>query len=155
MQFFIDADVIFDFMEIRRLDLLFSVFERLYVVFRIDEQVEFNRGLYEAQSGFVIANPEEEWERKLVEMKDEYGRGPGYADRSAAIATCYSHGKLLTRDEELKGDAIEFLKMSDEDFISTVEVFCMLVGISGVTKSEAINYCEEISLKRQVPPDWH
>ena len=149
MKYFIDANILLDFMEIRRLDLLVRLFDKMDVVFRIDEEIVFYRGYYEKyRSNFPVCFSEEEWEEKLAEMNNKYGFGVGTNDRSAAIAAKFSDAHLLTRDMDLIDEAKDLLSMTDSDFISTVEILCMLVNKKFLSKIKALDYCQEISDKR-------
>ncbi len=146
---FSDADVILDFMEIRKLDLLERLFKTVFVTPRVDAQIISNRDRFDVyRTAFPIRYPEPEWEIEVVNMNKKYGRGVGEADRAAAIAAKYTGSILLTRDNPLVGEAIEYLGMSPDDFVGTVEILHACVVKKLLSKADALLYCDDITEKR-------
>lgn len=146
---FIDACVVFDYIAIKRLDLLVRLFGKIHVVRRVDEQVKRDRKSYDVwRDDFPVYFPEAAAESELADLRKKYGVGVGDADRSAAIAARDSGGILLTRDELLIEEAVRVLRMSPSDFIGTVEILEICVKRKFLKKKEALTFCDDISEKR-------
>ncbi len=147
--YFIDASVLFDFIEVGRLDLLKRLYDVVWVTDRVDAQVVGNREKYEVyRDVFRLIYPEPEWEAELVRMKRKYGPGVGDVDRGAAIAAKYSKAVLLTRDKMLIAEAKELLGMPDDAFVGTVTILRRCVEKELINKAQAIRLCHDISEKR-------
>jgi predicted nucleic acid-binding protein len=141
--------VIFDFLEIGRLDLLVRLYEKIHVVAAVDAQVKRDCKSYDAwREDFPIRFPEPEWELELVRLRRKYGWGVGDADRAAAIAAKRTGGLLLTRDNRLKREAKKCLEMDDRDFVGTVEILRNCVELGFISKRDALMLCDDISDKR-------
>lgn len=146
---FSDTNVILDFIEIGRLDLLQRLFGEIFITTGVDGQIVKDRDRFLTyREVFPIHYPEPEWEQVLVELKKHYGVGVGEIDRSAAIAARNTGSRLLTRDENLIEEAIKFLDMTEDDFIGSSELLKMCVENIFITKTEALRYCDDITETR-------
>lgn len=149
MQVFADTNVILDFLEIKQLRLLVQLYTHVFVTDGVDRQIKSNRDSYEVwRDDFPIILPEPAWYITLSDMERKYGIGVGEVDRMAAIAAKYTNRFLLTRDNDLINEAIEYLGMQSGDFIGTVEILHDCVLKDWISKKEALMFCDDISEAR-------
>ncbi len=147
---FIDSNVIFDFIEIGRLDLLARLFNKMHVVPAVDSEVKKDREKYEIyRENFPMLYPEAEWEQELADMNADLIRRASDADRSAAIATKNTRGILLTGDNLLAEEAVKYLGMSRNDLIKTEFILLECVKQKMIPKKDALMYCDDISETRR------
>lgn len=146
---FADADVILDFLEIKQTRLLVQLYREICVIEPVDGQIQSNRSDFEIwREEFPIIYPEPEWYMILADMKIKFGLGAGEVDRMAAITAFKSGGILLTRDNELKTEAIDFLGMNPKSFVGSVEILCECVTKGFISKKDALTFCDDISEAR-------